>query len=37
MYSQYFKGDSLTVRLTSDGSVTDFGFHIDKVQVIPAP
>jgi subtilisin family serine protease len=35
--SEYYKGDTITVRLTSDGSVTDYGFHIDKVQMIPAP
>jgi subtilisin family serine protease len=35
--SEYYKGDSITVRLTSDATVTEYGFHIDKVQVIPAP
>jgi subtilisin family serine protease len=35
--SEYYKGDTVTVRLTSDGSVTDFGFKIDKVQVIQGP
>jgi thermitase len=35
--SEYYAGNRLTVRLTSDGSVTDFGFKIDKVQVISGP
>lgn len=32
--SEYVKGDSLVVRLKSDGSVTKWGFKISKIQVI---
>lgn len=33
--SEYLSGDSVTIRLKSDGSVTGWGFKVAKVQFIP--
>ncbi len=33
--SEYIAGDTVVIRLKSDGSVNGFGFKVDKVQYIP--
>ena len=34
--TEYVEGDTLNLRLTSDSSVTGYGFAISRIQVIPA-